>query len=226
MSMTVVIGAASTASLGGDSSLCIISANWGFEPGRQDAFCLGSWTPSEDHLVYKPQQTLSLTLYAPGPTYDVTPTAPSSGCEDAGTIQAAVDAQTCEGGEVIEGSWHVTSYSFSKESKDQPGQESWSMTKWKGASAFLTGAALARSIEPTWIMRGITQGQSTDPESDTGIVFSSEFADSKTGSVSAGAIGKASTITHGIVDRVGGGTSDINKLGNGSASIQYTQVYI
>jgi len=219
MSMTVVIGSASTASFGTDT--CVISANWSFNPGRQDAFCLGSWTPSTDHIIYKPQQTLSLTIYAPGPSYN---TEPSNGCEVANTIMASVSPQSCTGSiSDISGDWHVTSYNYSKGSKDQPGQESWSLTKWKGVPT--TGMATTNVIEPEYVIRGISQGQSTDA-SVAGIVFDSTFAESEEGSVSAGGTGQASTITHGVVSNVGGGSSDVSDLGNGSASISYTPLYI
>lgn len=215
MSVSVVIGAASTVSFGGGE--CVLSANWGFNPGKQDAFCLGSWTPSEDHIIYKPQETLSVTLYAPGPTYS---TLPTQGCTDAETVSASVSPASC-GGSVdgVSGNWWVTSYNYSKGSKDQPAQESWSMTKWKNV-----GMAHSNAIEPSYVVRGITQGQSSG--ATTGVVFDSTFADSETGSVSAGGIGQASTITHGVVSSVGGGSSDVNTLGNGSASIPYTPLYI
>ena len=220
MAISVVIGAASTVSFG--AATCIISANWNLEPGRSDAFCLGSWTPSDNHIIYKPQQTLSLTLYAPGPTYD---TRPSTGCEVAGLVSASVNAQTCTGGEDITGEWQVTSYNYSKASKDQPAQESWSLTKWKNVPT--TGFPPDRVIEPTYVIRGITQGQSTDPGGTvTGITFSSTFAQSKQGSVSAGGTGQSSTTTHGVVDEVGGGSSAVADLGNGSATIPYTPLYI
>jgi hypothetical protein len=221
MSTTVVIGASSTVQFMG--SYCFISASWGADPGRQDAFCLGSWSPSEEHLVYKPQQTLSLTLYAPGPTYDTTP---SEGCDTDGAVSASVDAQTCDGGDGVSGdNWQVNSYSYSKSSKDQPAQESWSLIRYIGASEILTGAAASRAVEPSFVVRGITIGQSTDP-ANTGIAFSDTFASSKSGNVSAGATGTASTTTHGVVSSVGGGSSAVNVVGEGSASIPLTPMYI
>lgn len=221
MATTVVIGSSSTVTFEGD--YCFISANWGADPGRQDAFCLGSWSPSEEHLVYKPQQTLNITLYAPGPTYT---TEPSEDCTTLGAVYAGIDAQTCDGGEVIEGNnWQVSSYSYSKASRDQPAQESWSLIRYIGASEILTGAAAARAVEPTFVSRGITQGQSTDPLV-TGITFSDTFASSKAGSVSAGSTGTASTTTHGVVSSVGGGSSAVSVYGDGSASIPLTPMYI
>lgn len=221
MSTTVVIGSSSTVTFMGD--YCFISASWGAEPGRQDAFCLGSWSPSQEHLIYKPQQTLSITLYAPGPTYD---TSPSEDCTTLGAVTAGVDAATCEGSDSITGdNWQVNSYSYSKSSKDQPAQESWSLIRYIGASEILTGAAAARAVEPTFVSRGITQGQSTDPET-TGITFSDTFASSKSGNVSAGSTGTASTTIHGVVSSVGGGSNATTVYGEGSASIPLTPMYI
>lgn len=221
MSMTVVIGAASNAELGGGDR-CIISANWNFEPGRQDAFCLGSFTPSSDHTIYKPQMTLSLTLYAPGPEYS---TDASTNCEEPqGDISASVIPASCDTGvDGASGNWWVTSYNYSKGSKDQPAQESWSLTKWVDMPSGSTPTD--RTINPTYIIRGITQGQSTDA-AVTGITFIDTFAESKEGSVSAGGQGQASTTTHGIVSAVGGGSSAVSDLGNGSATIPYTPLYI
>ena len=221
MSTTVVIGAGSTVSFMGN--FCFISASWGADPGRQDAFCLGSWSPSEDHIVYKPQQTMSLTLYAPGPTYD---TNPATSCTTEGAVSASISAATCEGSDDIGGSnWQVNSYSYSKASKDVPAQETWSLIRYIGASEILTGTAASRAVEPTFVLRGITQGQSTD-SAVTGITFSDTFASSKAGNVSAGGTGTASTTTHGIVSSVGGGLNSVSVYGEGSASIPLTPMYI
>lgn len=221
MSTTVVIGNSTTVSFMG--SYCFISASWNADPGRQDAFCLGSWSPSEDHLVYKPQQTINLTLYAPGPTYN---TSPSTGCTTEGRQSCTINAATCAGSDSITGSnWQVNSYSYSKASKDVPAQETWGLIQYIGATSILTGAASARGVEPTFVIRGITQGQSTD-EAVTGITFSSTFATSKAGSVSAGQTGTASVTTHGIVSSVGGGSSSVSDYGEGSASIPLTPIYI
>ena len=222
MSTTVVIGASSTVTFdGGD---CIISASWASDPGRQDAFCLGSWATSDEHVIYKPQQTISLTLYAPGPTYDTTP---STDCSTRGALSASISAQTCDGKESIGagGNWLVNSYSYSKASKDVPAQETWSLIRYIGASEILTGDATKRAVEPTFVLRGITQGQSTD-EGVTGIDFSETFASSKAGNVSAGGTGTASTTTHGIVSSVGGGLNSVSVYGEGSASIPLTPMYI
>jgi len=221
MSIQVVIGQSTIVDFG---SACVISANWAFEPGKQDAFCLGSWVPSEDHMIFKPQQTLSVTLYAPGPSHNVEP---SDSCDMTDTIDASVSPGLCNGTSApITGPWMVTSYNYSKESKDQPAQESWSLIKYIGASAFLTGNAALRAVEPGTVLRGIAQGQCTD-EGVTGITFGTggAYATSVNGSVSAGAIGKQTTMQHGVVGSIGGGSSDKNATGTGSTSIPLNPIY-
>lgn len=223
MSITVVIGANTHANFRGES--CIISVNWSSDPGRQDAFCLGSWTPNNARIIYKPQQTMSFTLYSSSSsTYS---TLPSLGCEVAGKLSAGVSAGTCEGSIDVSGdNWQVNSYSYSKESKDQPAQETWSLINYIDAESILIGSVNTDNIAiPTYVIRGITQGQCTD-ETTTGVNFSSTFARSSSGSVSAGSQGKVTTLTHGIVSSVGGGKSSVNDVGTGSASIPLTPLYI
>ena len=220
MSTTIIIGSSTTVIFG---SACIISVSWGADPGRQDAFCLGSWEPDTDHMVYKPQLTANLTLYAPGPSYS---TGPTTDCSSPGGISCAINPASCDGSAIaLSGSWLVNSYSYSKASMDVPAQETWGLIRYEGASSILTGSASGRGVEPSFVIRGITQGQTTD-EGVTGITFSSKFATSQAGSVSAGATGTASITTHGVVEQVGGGQSSVSVYGEGSASIPLTPMYI
>lgn len=208
MGTAVVIGMTTNASLG--SASCIISANWSFNPGRQDAYCLGEFLPSDVYTISKPQETLSITCYAPGPSY---PTPLAIGCDNASTIGASVSPAAC-GGTIasVDGQWFVNSYNYSKNSKDQPAQESWSLQRWDVDGATIT---------PDPVLRTGATGQSSG---DTGISFSKDLGTSSQGSVSAGGMGTASTINHGIVSSIGGGSKD--DIGQGSASIQYTPLYI
>jgi len=225
MTTKIVIGSSTTVSLDGASTYCALSANWGFEPGKQDAFCLGSFAPSKKHMVFKPQQTLSLTIYAPGPQKDVSP---SETCDMADAMEASVTARTCDDSDIIiSGDWLITSYNYSKETLDVPAQESWSLIKYIGAKAFLEGEAAARAVEPTTVLRGITQGQCTD-QTVTGIGFQDSigYATSETGSVSAGGIGKSTATQHGVVVTVGGGSSEPTDQGTGSASIPLNPMYV
>ncbi len=225
MSMTVIIGNATQVSLNSTTSHCVLSVNWGFEPGRQDAFCLNEWVPSNTHTLYKPQETMSVTLYAPGP--NALSVAASTSCTDVVGIQASVSPGSCNStvAGLSGGNWLVTSYSYTKESKDQPGQESWSLVRYKGASSNLTGQAKTNAVEPSAVLRGAATGQCTD-ESITGIDFQAEYASAYSGNVSANAIGKATTMIHGIVSNVGGGSSDVSKYGTGSASIPLNPIYM
>ena len=73
-------------------------------------------------------------------------------------------------------------------------------------------------------MRGITEGQSTGSES--GIVFDGTTVEASSGNVSAGGFGKADILEMGVVSAVGGGSSAAGVIGQGSASIPYTSLYI
>ena len=202
--MAIIIGAATTVSFMG---ACVTSANWGASPNNQRLYCLGSWTP--DQVISKPTETLSLTIYAPGSSYSTTST---TSCADANTIAASVSPIACGGSSGgASGDWFVTSYSYSKESSEQPGTESWSMQKWVGA------------LQPSFVMRGVSEGQATD---NAGVVFSSTDGTSQTGSVSAGGFGKSDSLTLGVVSSVGGGSSAAGETGQGSASMSYTDLYL
>jgi len=223
MAISVIIGAGTTASFN-SADVCIVSVQWGFNPGRTDAFCLGKYDPSPEHVVYKPTQTLSLTMYAPSPIMSIPPTL---GCADADTVSASVTPASCSTVDNIGGIWFVQSYSYSKETKDAAAQESWSLIKYKDVEGFLTsqGVPSGRIATPSYVVRGITMGEATDA-TRAGISFSSTFAEASSGSVSAGGIGKMSTVSYGVVTRVGGGSSDAGFAGTGSASIPYTPLYI
>jgi len=228
MAISVVIGGGTTVVFG-DQGACIISANWGFNSGRQDAFCLGSFDSNPNYVIYKPTQTLSLTGYAPVQSSYSIPA--STNCDDASTISASVSPAVCGTAIVSDasGDWFVQSYSYSKESTDQPAQETWSLIKYQDISAFLTsqGVDSARIAMPSSVTRGITMGESTEATgAGTGITFSTVFAQAQSGSVSAGGFGKVSSVYNGTVTAVGGGSSTTAFTGTGSASIPYTPLYI
>lgn len=202
--MAIIIGAATTVSFMG---ACVTSANWGASPNNQRLYCLGSWTPNQ--VISKPTETLSVTIYAPGSSYS---TAPTTSCADANTIAASVSPAACGGSSGgVSGNWFVTSYSYSKDDASMPGTESWSMQRWIGA------------LQPSYVMRGVSEGQGTD---NSGISFSTIDGESSTGSVSAGGFGRADTLTLGVVDSVGGGSSAAGDTGQGSVSISYTDLYL
>lgn len=212
MATSIIIGSATTVSFGGE---CALSAQWGFNPNAQRLYCIGSWDPHATY--YRPTETLNITIYAPGPTYS---TAPSNSCTNANTIAASVTPIGCGSSvEGVSGSWYVTGYNYTKQEKGMPGQESWSLTKWVAGS-------VANSIAPTYVIRGIAEGQTTD-EGSTGITFSStDGLDATSGSVSANAVGTAETNVFGVVEQVGGGSSAVGDIGQGSANIPYTPLYV
>lgn len=209
--MAIIIGNNTTVTFG--SNTCVISANWGYNPNAQRLYCLGEWTPWKTY--YRPTETLSLTLYAPGPDYDTDPTLE---CADANTIAASVNPQGC-GDDVgtFTGDWFVTSYSYNKDDGSLPGQESWSLQKW-------VDDGNPDTVLPDYIIRNISEGQSTGPE--TGIQLTGDTATSRTGSVSANSIGRAYVLTVGVVSKVGGGSGAAGVTGQGSASIPYTPLYL
>jgi len=216
--MAVVIGAGTTVDFG-EGDACITSVSWGYNHGRQDVYCLGSWAPSSIHSVSKPSITVNISAYAgSGITYNCTPTGE---CADAPTISVSVSATSCgagSGGAGTAGDFHVQSYSFSKDSGDQPGQESWGLVKWKGVS----GAAPV--VEPSYVIITAATGESSGP--GTGITMSEVYASGFSGSVSAGGVGNFNETEVGTVSSVGGSSTGFGWTGTGSASITLTPLYI
>jgi hypothetical protein len=216
--MAVVIGNSTTATFDGSSNYCILNANWGYNPGPQRLYCLGSWTPYRTY--YKPSETLSLTIYSPGPSYS---TDPSEGCGDEETIEATVDPGICDEDVAgVSGDWLVTSYSYTKSDTGMPGQETWSLQRWTGLSATTPGEYVT---EPSFTIRLIAEGSASTPNI-SGITFTGDTTTSYQGSVGANAIGNADTMIGGVVASVGGGSSASGDIGQGSASIPYQQLYI
>lgn len=220
--MGVIIGGGTTASLsasasgGGSGTACIISAQWGMSANRQDVYCLGSYTPNDTHSITKPQTTLNMTLYSPGPTYE---TLGSTTCVSAPRITGSVMPLGCGaggGGNGVSGMFWVVGYSYSKQSKDTPGQESWSMVRYESTT---TGTA----IVPT-VLRGAATGQGT---SGSGVVIhATGKTTGATGSISANSIGTSASVDAGIVIQVGGGDGGTKEGGSGNASIPYNVLYI
>ncbi len=211
--MAVVIGAATQVSFQGS---CVVSAQWGFNPNTQRLYCLGEWTPRDDMRFDKPTQTVSLTIYS-GDSGSYS-TAPSESCGNANTIGVSLSPAAC--GDTftsISDNFFVNSYSYSKGDAVMPAQETWSMILWTDDGI--------NTIAPTYVLRGIAEGSSSD-ETLTGISFTGVTTESESGSVSAGGFGTAFVMTQGIVDNVGGGLNTAGEVGNGSVSIPYTPLYI
>lgn len=202
--MAIVIGSNTQVSFG---QACVVSVSWSMSQNSQKLFCLGSWDP---HMtIDKPTQTVNLTVYSPGPGYD---TKPTTSCADANTIPCSVSPEACGGGAGggVDGSFYVTSYSYSKEAI-MPGQESWSLMRYVGENP------------PSYNLRGITEGQATG---ESGMTFDTESGSGSSGNVSAGGFGKADEMVTGVVIKVGGGSSAASATGNGSASIPYTPLWV
>ncbi len=222
--MAVIIGAATTVSF---NSSCVISANWTFAPNPQRFHCLdGSWEPA--FTRYKPVETMSLTVYADaaqsgGPSLSVE--ADESCVALGGDVTATISPANCGGGagtDPTSSNWYVTSYSYSKDDGALPGQESWSLQQW------VTGVGLPSVALPTYVIRGISEGTATTygGTDKAGIVFTGTTAIGSTGSVSAGALGKADEMAAGVVSDVGGPTAAAGEIATGNASIPYTPLYI
>lgn len=207
--MGIIIGAMTTISFSqGD---CITQASWSASPNTQRLYCVGSWTPTT--TIEKPTETLNLTAYSPGTTFSI---APSEACEIASQVTASISPAGCGGGSAgpDSTSWHVNSYSFSKDDAQMPGTESWSLIQYIGANI------------PDYVLRGISEGSSTGTGSETGITFTGTTTTSAQGSVSAGQIGKSDELTLGQVSSVGGGSDTAGVIGQGSVSIPLTPLWV
>lgn len=187
-----------------------ISVNWGASPNTQRLYVLGS---SEAYItIKKPTANFSVTVYSKGPSF---PVPPSVNCGAASTISAGVSPGACgcpSTGPGVTGSWYLTSYSYSKDDPNMPGQESFSMMQY-----IVGGGAVA----PNVVIRGIAEGTWSDNAGISG----EEDGVASTGSVSAGGIGRADSLSVGTVTSVGGGSDAKGATGQGSASIPYTPIY-
>ncbi len=215
--MSIVIGAGTTVNFG---NACVVSTNWGYNPNTQRLYCVGEWSPT--YTYDKPTETLSMVIYSGtgGPVYD---TSPTESCTNANTVTASVSPAACGTAVAsLTGDWWVTSYGFSKDDPLLPGQETWSMQRW-------VVGQFGNTPVPTYVLRGISEGQATKDvaDADPGIVFTGTTVESETGSVSAGGIGRADTMTIGVATQVGGSESPASgKVGQGSVSIPYTPLWI
>ena len=184
-----------------------VSANWGASSNTQRFYVLGS--TSAFMTIAKPTATLSVTVYSPGPSHGV---APSAGCSDAGKVAVAITVTACGGcggGSGASGEWYISGYSYSKESA-APGQESFSMMRY-----------VSSTVTPAVVIRGVAEGSWTG---GAGVAGSADgTADS--GSVSAGGIGRSDAMTVGTVSSVGGGSGSLGSTGQASVSVPYTPIY-
>lgn len=218
--MAVIIGAGTTVSFMGLTTLCVTSVSWAYNPNVQRVYCLGSWTPNENRTIRRPTHTMNVTLYVSGntPTYD---TYPSTSCVTEGNVDASINAAGCGDflADLNYSDWVVVSYGYNKDDPQNPAQETWGLQRWDDTPA---GAVL-----PTYILRNTTEGSVSDEiESDSGILFEGVTDTGRQGSVSAGALGDADNTVTGVVVQVGGSISTYGKKGSGSVSIPYTPLWI
>jgi len=230
--MGIIIGAGTIVNFA-NTGACVTSANWGYNPNTQRFYCLGSWSPR--YSYNKPTETLNISIYS-GTGSLLYSTTPHEECRPAGdprdTIFASVDAAGCGAGVTsLTGQWYVVSYGYNKDDPQLPGQESWSLQRWVSYGSV---GQPDYTPAPTYIIRGMSEGQSTpvnDPTygneyANTGVRFTGVTAQSTTGSISAGQVGRSEVMLYGVVDRVGGSDSTTGRFGNGSASLPYTPMWI
>jgi hypothetical protein len=236
--MGIIIGAGTIVNFANLGS-CVTSVNWGYSPNPQRLYCIGEWSPR--FIFNKPTETMSVTIYTGtgiSLLYDTTPHLECRAANNpADIVFAEVDAAGCGTGVTsVTGNWYVVGYNFNKDDPLMPGQESWSLQRW---ATYGTVGQPGYVPAPTYIIRGITEGQSTPLDGTaeyvrTGIRFTGTTVSSPhgaavqatTGSVSAGGQGRADVTYYGTVDRVGGGESVAGKIGNGSATIPYTPMWL
>ena len=228
--MGIIIGAGTIVNFA-NTGACVTSVNWGYNPNPQRLYCLGEWSPR--FTFNKPTETMSVTIYTGTGTALLYDTTPHQECRvadnPADIVFAEVDAAGCGTGVTsVTGNWYVVGYNFNKDDPLTPAQESWSLQRW---ASYSTVGQPDYVPSPTYIIRGITEGQSTPPNGGaeyvrTGILFTGTIVQSTTGSVSAGGQGRADSTYYGTVIRVGGGESVSGKIGNGSASIPYTPMWL
>lgn len=196
-----------------------VSVNASLNTLRQDLFQLSNSNPIYDTLISF-QTTLSITIYAPGPLHS---TVHSVNCEEANSIPVQVIPGFCGGpipGLSLNDNYYVTSYSYNKD-KNGYGTETWNLVT---ANQFLDEDL---NVEyEILFFRGVATGNSTNPESQTGVQFEGNTIQTKNFSVSVGfpGIGTANISKYGRVTAVGGGTGPGGTEGQASVSIPYIPV--
>lgn len=238
--MAVIIGSATQVVLtipgAGSPIECVLSVNWSYNPNIQRYFCLGSTEPYI--TITKPTEQMSVALYSGStPSYNVEAT---TDCDSPGNpITATVSPGDCAGSPTvgpIKDIWHLQNYGFSKDDPNLPGQETWALTHWLSNQDFVnagitppTGAAA-----PDNIIRGLAEGQASDytaGDADPGVIFAGDTQIATTGSVSAGAVGRADTLIYGIAHEVGNSgqlpseADQYGRTGQGSVSVPLTPIW-
>jgi len=225
--MAVVIGSMTTVNIGGTDGFQ--SVNWATQVSPNRLWELGSWDP------YKTQVTKTLTVNVT--TYAGTISAmtlsPSTDCTDSSAKQeVSISVAACGAGGVTvdfsESDMFLMSYSYSKGDPTAFGTESWSFQKWVDADA--SGDEFLNISAPTCVIQGKSEGSRSGNATNLGVDFQlTGQVTGQQGNVSAGfpGIGSASDTIYGLVTKVGGGSlEDSGKIGESSASIPHSPLYL
>jgi len=226
--MAIIIGSATV--VGGWSG--VVSAQWGINPQVNRLWQLGSWAPYQTQVTTV--ETVNLTIYAGG-----APTSPGLGnlqaatsCNDSqATMSVTISPQPCGGSTVpgINGTYFLTSYSYSKGDAIGLGQQSYSLQKWVAGSTDTTQVKYTKA--PSATIQGSSEGnEAKDTGLNTGVTFSTGYnVTGSQGSVSAGfpGIGTATSSVHGIANSVQA-TADLKndgKTGQAQVTIPHQPLY-
>jgi len=212
----------------GGKTICAVSAQWATEPNIQRMYCLGGGvTPAI--MVAKPTQTFSVTLYSEdssGIAQILIP--PSESCDDIVDIyQAGLSVVVCgaEAGDFIYDDWALQQFQYSKEEAQTVGQETWSFVRWMSQEDIDNPDM--RVLAPTYVIRGIPEGQATIPDDILGVVFQENTViQGSSGSVQGGQLGKYYETKNGVITAVGGVTATSGQTGNSSCSIPLMPLWI
>lgn len=219
---------------------CVTSLNWGYNPESQRLYCLGSMTAA--FVVQRPIETISLTVYSDATTgvtnaIDVRPSEDCGGLADYNigvTFGNCVGQQPDDIVDSYSSPWYLTSYAFSKEEPNMPGQETWSFQRWvtlDGSSIpsyprTVGNTEYLAAAQPTVILRNVSEGQTTS-QSVTGVTLDNDTVIySRSGSVSAGQIGNADDMEIGTVEWVGDPQYSAGDTETGSASIALNPMWL
>ena len=230
--MAIIIGAGTTYSFDYQGNGCVVSANWGYSPNNQRVYCLGSWSAAYNFA--RPTENLSFTMYSPSAFYAITP---STECENVTDINASVAPAACGAGSTelaVDGFWALTGYNYSKDDPNLPGQETWNMTRWVACDTCSPTVPA-----PNYVLRGVSDGQGTadgaigsvggndDLILISGVILNAaDSTSSRSGSVSGGQVGRGDVIYTGTAKQVGAGSAATGIIGNGSANIPLTPLWI
>jgi len=224
--MSVIIGSMTTVNIGGTEGFQ--SVNWATQVSPNRLWELGSWDPYKTQVTKT--ITVNVTTYAG--TISTMTLAPSTSCTNSSakkTVSISVGACGPTGSiSFSESGMFLMSYSYSKGDPTAFGTESWSFQKWVDADA--SGDEFLNILAPTCVIQGKSEGSRSGNATNLGVVFQDTGqVTGQQGNVSAGfpGVGSASDTIYGLVTQVGGGSlEDSGKIGESSASIPHSPLYL